>query len=60
MLKDMFQNKKQICTASKYIFYSAAVLKTGKAFQNIVVYLSSKDDKTKTSEFPADFLEAMD
>jgi hypothetical protein len=44
MLKDMFPNR--------YIFYSVAILQTGKAFQNIVVDVSGKDDKTKASEFP--------
>jgi hypothetical protein len=44
---------------SKYIFYSAAILQTGKAFQNIVVDVSNKDDKTKASEF-TDFVEGMD
>jgi hypothetical protein len=48
MLKDMFPNKKQICTAR---FFTALVYsKLEKHFQNIVVDVSSKDDKTKASD----------
>ncbi len=44
----MFPNKKQICTAR---FFTALVYsKLEKHFQNIVVDVSSKDDKTKASD----------